>query len=707
MQELYWLGWLLVVLGGVGLAWWAARWWRRVERARLASFVRAAGLGVCVRNEAGHMCEVNAQLKQLFGIGPEEDGQNWLSVLYEEDRAALLRDWQHVPAVAGMREVRLPGKNGAPRWLRIGFVPLAGGSLSISVEDISELKLADSRSRESAQRFAQIFYLLPTVATITHLGSGHFVDVNHQWEPLFGYSREETLNHTEAELGVWADPADRQHVVNAVLRGDVIRDFLFRARCKDGQIRDCMVSARLIEFHGERYLLMIIRDVTEELRSAQALRESEAKFATIFRESLVPLLVSRVDDGVIVDANPAFLELLNYSREELLDQSTLELGLWADPAERERIVQQARDEGLVKRVECHMRTGVGALRLCLASCRCQGLNGASTLIWSLQDITEQRALEREVLATNATLEQRVQARTAELVKANVELQKALDTLQCAQDELMRSEKLAALGGLVAGVAHELNTPIGNSVTTASALQWRAEQVRQSMAEGALRRSMLEEFIDYAATGSELLMHSLEQARELVGSFKQVAVDRSSDLRRQFDLASLVDEIVKTHHAALRRHACRIEVDVSVEPGIMLDSFPGPLGQILSNFISNSMLHAFEGRERGRIRIAAQRVNSDHVELRFEDDGIGIAPEHQARIFEPFFSTKLGRGGSGLGLHIVASIVSNLLGGHIRMESEPGHGTRFLVLMPVTAPEGPVPNPMLLAPATSEAHAEMH
>ena len=489
-------------------------------------------------------------------------------------------------------------------------------------------------------------------------------------------------------------------MVTTILREGSIREYSFQGRRKDKSLFDCILSGRLIEFGAARYLLLIIRDVTEELRVARALRESEAKFSTIFRESLAPLLLSQMESSVVLDVNQAWLDALHWSSERIVGRPALEVGFWVDLAERAEIIGRVQDAGRADNIECRIRTGDGEVRLCRAFCRRLELGGELRLLWSLQDITGQRAMEQEIQAMNVTLEQRVQERTAALAQANRELQQANDTLQRAQDELVRSEKLAALGGLVAGVAHELNTPIGNGVTAASSLQWQADEFRRALAEGALKRSTLEDFVDYVATGSQLLLRSLDQARELVVSFKQVAVDRTSDLRRGFALHDLVDELLRTHHAAIRHCGSTVEVTVEIAPGIVCDSFPGALGQVISNLIGNALLHAFEGREQGRILIRARPCGEDRVELCFEDDGVGIPAESLKRIFDPFYTTKFGQGGSGLGLHIAYNIVSNVLGGQIRVDSVAGQGTRFVLDLPLRAPEGAVASPMQVqAPGT--------
>lgn len=256
-------------------------------------------------------------------------------------------------------------------------------------------------------------------------------------------------------------------------------------------------------------------------------------------------------------------------------------------------------------------------------------------------------------------------------------------LQLAQDRLVEQEKLAALGALVAGVAHELNTPIGNSLLMASTLRDASRDFLQRAQGGGLRRSELQSFCEGSEASTTLLLRSLEQAANLIASFKQLAVDQTSDQRRRFDLAQTAEEVVMTLSSRIRRE--EHEMSLELQPGLELDSFPGPLGQVISNLVLNAMLHGFEGRKGGRMRLTAQAQGADHVLVEFTDNGGGIPPEHLRRIFEPFFTTRLGQGGSGLGLHICYNIVHTLLGGSIRVQSVMGEGTRFVIELPRVAP----------------------
>jgi len=259
-------------------------------------------------------------------------------------------------------------------------------------------------------------------------------------------------------------------------------------------------------------------------------------------------------------------------------------------------------------------------------------------------------------------------------------------LKITQNQLVEQEKLAALGSLVAGVAHELNTPIGNSLLMASTLSDNSRRFLQQVQGGALRRSELERFCQAAEESSQLLVKSLGQAASLVTSFKQIAVDQTSDQRRVFDLATLCREVALTLGNRLRReeHELRLEVP----EGLRLDSFPGPLGQVLTNLIINAMVHGLEGRKGGLMQLSAERLDGERLRIRFSDNGRGISADNLGRIFDPFFTTRLGQGGSGLGLHISYNIVTATLGGSITASSSPGEGAQFEIVIPWVAPRGP-------------------
>lgn len=280
------------------------------------------------------------------------------------------------------------------------------------------------------------------------------------------------------------------------------------------------------------------------------------------------------------------------------------------------------------------------------------------------------------------LEQRVQERTLALETANQELLSTMATLRNAQDEIQRTDRLAALGALVAGVAHELNTPIGVCVTVASTLNESSEKFAVAMG-GGVTRATLSSYVSHNQQGTEILMRSLAQAAELIGGFKQVAVDRTSAQRRLFDLQAMVVETAMTISISLKHSNHQLQTDVPT--GIAMDSYPGPLGQVFSNLVANALLHAFDAQTAGQILLSARLLSGESVELRVQDNGCGISPANLNRIFDPFFTTRLGQGGSGLGLNIVYNLVTVVLGGSIRVESVLGEGTCFVLQLPLVAP----------------------
>ncbi|MES2152815.1 MAG: ATP-binding protein [Pseudomonadota bacterium] len=257
-------------------------------------------------------------------------------------------------------------------------------------------------------------------------------------------------------------------------------------------------------------------------------------------------------------------------------------------------------------------------------------------------------------------------------------------LQDAQTQLVSQEKLAALGSLMAGVAHELNTPIGNSLLIASTMQEKTAQIEALMNGPGLRRSELANFIADSQKASSLVMRGLTSAADLVNSFKQVAVDRTTEQRRNFNLQQVCHEIIATMMNRVR--AANHNIELRVGDSIAMDSYPGPFGQVITNFINNALLHAFAHGEGGHMVLSAATPLEGRVQVEFRDNGSGIPSEHLSRIFDPFFTTKLGQGGSGLGLSISYNIVTSLLGGQITVFSSAHDGTCFMLDLPLTAPQ---------------------
>lgn len=280
--------------------------------------------------------------------------------------------------------------------------------------------------------------------------------------------------------------------------------------------------------------------------------------------------------------------------------------------------------------------------------------------------------------------------------AEGELVESLHYLEMTQSHLVESEKMASLGGLVAGVAHEINTPVGIAVSAASYLHDRTIAAREKLDQGEFGREAMRSYLDDAAHSARLLLSNANRAAQLVQSFKQVAVDQISDERRHFDLRHYIEETLLSLQPRLR--GARVTVHIDCPAGIEMDSYPGPLAQVLTNLLLNALQHAFEPGASGNVWIVAEPVGTDEVALRCADDGRGIPPGIHHAIFEPFFTTRRGSGGSGLGLHLVYNIVTIRLNGSIEVRARDGGGAVFLLRLPrVTRSSSSLPDALRTTP----------
>lgn len=298
------------------------------------------------------------------------------------------------------------------------------------------------------------------------------------------------------------------------------------------------------------------------------------------------------------------------------------------------------------------------------------------MVTTYADITDRRVAEEKVRELNASLEQRVQDRTQALEDAVFKLQRT-------QDELAHSSARATLSALIASVAHELSTPLGNGLMAATTCQDASKRFQERMGGEPLRKSELVGFVQEIRDGSMLVERNLFRAVELVGKLKQVAVDQVSEQRRRFDAGHTILEVLDTLRPSLKHKSQQLELDL--ESGVWMDSFPGALGQVLINLVNNAFLHAFDGLDRGLVRIGLRALPDQSVELVVEDDGVGMTAQVQACLLQPFFSTKIGQGGTGLGITIVDDLVRKALGGTLSVQSSPGVGSVFCVVLPRVAP----------------------
>lgn len=339
--------------------------------------------------------------------------------------------------------------------------------------------------------------------------------------------------------------------------------------------------------------------------------------------------------------------------------------------------------------EVMMQAGEGRLGLRAQLSGPRDIATMAQVFNGMMESLEQRKLElqqknEELERHAATLEERLAERTVSLTAANAELQAALDSLGAAQKQLLEADKLASLGRMVAGVAHELNTPLGNALIAASALEAEQRQMSAAVQSGQVRKSDFNRMLNNSIEGNTLVVRNVQRAAEIVRGFKQLALDQTTEMRRQFLADEVIHELLQSMQPMFRHTPFRIETELA--PGLRMDSFPGPLSQVISNIAQNALVHGFAGREQGLLSVRCEAFGDEQIRIICSDDGVGMPESVRTRIFEAFFTTRFGQGGSGLGMQIVHSLVTGLLGGRISVESAPGEGTRIVISLPRTAPQ---------------------
>ncbi len=410
-----------------------------------------------------------------------------------------------------------------------------------------------------------------------------------------------------------------------------------------------------------------IRYFIDEIdRRQQALADNERRFRDLVEGSIQGIIIHR--DFHALYANDSFAAMLGLTVAEVM----------ALPSLLSVVAVEAR-QSMIDNYDQLLEGGQSTPRRRIRACRPDGAELWVELTGRRVDWRDGPAIQavvvdvtREVEAENALRQSRDAA------------ERALGELKATQASLIQAEKMASLGQLVAGVAHEVNTPIGITITGASQLQALIGELSDRHTANALKKSDFQRFLGDGMEMANLILSNSTRAANLVQSFKMVAVDQSSDERRAFLLRDYIDELLRSLHPTYKARAA-LTIDIDCPADLELDGYPGALSQILTNLIMNALVHALDPEQPGRIAIAARVMDGDMVELSIGDDGAGIAPEVLPKVFDPFFTTRRGSGGSGLGLHIVYNLVTGRLHGTIGVESRPGEGTRFTLRFPrVTA-----------------------
>lgn len=575
-------------------------------------------------------------------------------------------------------------------WLLVAGSALVGAAIASIWHARRARHLQAQREAASAQMREYRAMVEHTNDALLLMEAGRIVECNPAAERMFGMPHAELLGAHPATLSPLLQPGGgrSEDLVNAniarALAGEGHR-FLWE-HLRQGGERFTAEVALAPAFQRQAgqvpRFVAVLRDVTQAQRAAEALHSSERQFRRLFELAPVPLALT-TPQGQLIDFNRQWSRVLGYDREDVPTMAEWWQRAYPDPTYRQavqaiwdkaigRVVHEGRE---LQQTEVQVTCKGGEIR----TMRIGGALVGDAILTSYVDVTEQRQAQQALQALNTGLEARVSERTHEL-------ESAIEDLHRTQGELVRSEKLAGLGSLVAGVAHELNTPIGNAVIVASTLADQQRRFAQEMTQG-LKRSSLTRFVGEVQEGIDVMERNLRRAAELISGFKQVAVDQSSHQRRQFDLREIVNELTLTLSPSLRRAGVTLTHDLPA--GVTLDSYPGPLSQVIMNVVNNAVVHAFAQQAEPRIEAHGQ-VNGQQLTLTLSDNGCGIPPEHLSRVFDPFFTTRLGQGGSGLGMHIVYSLVTELLGGSVHIDSAVGRGTTVTLRIPLQAPQPEAP-----------------
>ncbi len=567
--------------------------------------------------------------------------------------------------------------------LALDVLLVLGFTFILSMISIWQGRRAGIEVRESREKLSAIFNQTYQFIALLSL-EGDVLEVNQTSLDFVGKSESEVLGRKFWETEWWAHSEEcQERLKQAVAKasgGEMDRyettnvNFL-------GDVHHIDFSVKPIRGEDDSidYLVAEGRDITARIKTEEALKFSEENYRELV-ENAQSIILRWTTEGNIIFVNEFALKFFGFEEPDLIGKNVLGTIFPVTKESKERLPEML--EGIKNNDEEFLNIEMWTV------CR----DGREVWVsWTNKpifdykdrftevlsvgiDSTERKKAQDELSWLNEELEMRVQART-------LALEKSLESLKDAQKQLVESEKMASLGGLVAGVAHEINTPIGVGVTTISYLDQKARDLDERYKNDMVKRSDFEKFIKICRESTSAIFMNLERASELVQSFKQVAVDQTTEQKREFELKNYIEEVLLSLHSKYKHTTHEIAVKGAE---VVLVSYPGAIMQVLTNLLMNALKHAFADMEHGRVVIEVSQFE-DKVRFTFSDNGVGMNEMIKDRIFDPFFTTKRSSGGTGLGMHIVYNLVTQKLGGAIVCESEPGKGTTFIVDLPPEAP----------------------
>ena len=541
------------------------------------------------------------------------------------------------------------------------------------IGDASEAErrsLAEQRFAEAEESYRKLFDSSIDGIYVT-TPDGLLLNANPALARMMGYDSPRDLirNVTDVANRIYVDPNVRAEYKSRMEQDGIVREFEYQARQRDGSVLWLSDSASAVRDESGKVIRYegAVRDITNQRRAEDEVAEGRRRLQEVI--DTVPAVINVKDMQLrYVLMNRYMASIFNIEPEDAIGRTTTDVmsryGAQKTDENDQRVLAAGKELGFY---EEEYVDSSGTMRQWLVNkLPLRGSDGeVKHIVTVALDIGERKRNELEMR------------------KARDAAEAALRHLRETQNSLIEAEKLAALGRLVAGVAHEVNNPVGISLTVASSLERKTAMFAEEVARGDLRRSSLNEFVETSRSAAAQLVGNLNRAAELIQSFKQVAADRSYSDQRTFNLADLTDQVVMSLRPGIRKQ--NLTLTGECQPNLVMDSYPGPYGQVLTNLFLNSVAHAFPGGVAGEVSIKVHEHGDDHVEVLFADNGSGMTSDIRKRAFDPFFTTRRNDGGTGLGLHIVYSIVTSRLGGQIHLQSEAGKGTQVQMILPRVAP----------------------
>jgi PAS domain S-box-containing protein len=612
----------------------------------------------------------NHRFFELLGYdGPDLTGLPIRTVFQSDDDYARIDALVHARFREGKplaTEMALRRKNGEPIWCHITGNPVDPGNPAKgyiwSCANISDRINAEQVAREIKDDLTRTLTKQEAIFRSLQVGVVLVKDRkviwgNQRFFSTLGFEQEELINQS-CRIYFWNDEdyASIERLGYPLLRAGKPFDIEIPIKRKDGRRLWCHIIGNAVNLNDlSEGFIWSFADITDRVLAETEMREARdrldrtlSRHEAVLRSLQVGVLLAK--DRKVAWANQRFFDMLGFSPEELIGQNTRVY--FCSDEDYDSIRQHGYPllcEGKPFATELPIQRRDGRQIWCHVTGNAVSLdNFEEGFIWSFADITDR-------------------------INAEKRAREALE-----REQLMEGEKMSALGVVVAGVAHEINTPIGVSYTLVTHFRAKTRELVDAFKNGSMKKSDLQRYVELSDETSSQLEGNIARAAQLIQSFKQIAVDQTRDDRREFNLREYLQEIVTSLSPNLRKTSHRIAIECPQE--IEMDSYAGALSQVMTNLIMNALIHAFDEKQAGRMKIAV-RDAGERVAIDFSDDGKGIAPENLPKIFDPFFTTRRGAGGSGLGLNIVFNLVTQKLQGYIRCDSMPGEGALFQIDIP--------------------------